>query len=195
MRLDLYLEQILSYTFFYMNRLSELSVFFPAYNEEANLRMVVEKAINYLPKIAQKWEVLIVDDGSKDKTGEIADSLAKEYRQIRVIHHRPNRGYGAAFKSGFYNAKYEWIAFTDSDGQFDFRDIDKAWKVWSNMEIGPFELMDQIGLDTVYDIEMSYYLASNDPKDKPPEALLEKIKKGELGVKSGKGFYSYTKNS
>ena len=81
MRLDLYLEQILSYTFFYMNRLSELSVFFPAYNEEANLRMVVEKAINYLPKIAQKWEVLIVDDGSKDKTGEIADSLAKEYRQ------------------------------------------------------------------------------------------------------------------
>ncbi len=125
MRLDLYLEQILSYTFFYMNRLSELSVFFPAYNEEANLRMVVEKAINYLPKIAQKWEVLIVDDGSKDKTGEIADSLAKEYRQIRVIHHRPNRGYGAAFKSGFYNAKYEWIAFTDSDGQFDFRDIDK----------------------------------------------------------------------
>jgi 3-hydroxybutyryl-CoA dehydrogenase len=73
----------------------------------------------------------------------------------------------------------------------DFRDIDRAWRVFTNMKVGPFALMDSVGLDTVYNIEMVYYDESKDPKDKPPEALMEKIKKGELGVKSGKGFYAY----
>jgi 3-hydroxybutyryl-CoA dehydrogenase len=73
----------------------------------------------------------------------------------------------------------------------DFRDIDRAWRVFTGMKAGPFALMDSVGLDTVYNIEMVYYNDSKDPKDKPPEALMEKIKKGELGVKSGKGFYAY----
>jgi 3-hydroxyacyl-CoA dehydrogenase len=73
----------------------------------------------------------------------------------------------------------------------DFRDIDRAWRIFSKMPIGPFGLMDMVGLDVVYDIEMSYYNDSKDPKDKPPEALQQKIKKGELGVKTGKGFYTY----
>ncbi|MGZ3592933.1 MAG: 3-hydroxyacyl-CoA dehydrogenase family protein [Syntrophales bacterium] len=73
----------------------------------------------------------------------------------------------------------------------DFRDIDRAWQIFTKMKVGPFGLMDTVGLDTVYNIEMVYYEASKDPKDKPPEALVEKIKKGELGVKSGKGFYTY----
>jgi 3-hydroxybutyryl-CoA dehydrogenase len=73
----------------------------------------------------------------------------------------------------------------------DFRDIDRAWRIFSKMPIGPFGLMDMVGLDVVYDIEMSYYKDSKDPKDKPPEALLQKIKNGELGVKTGKGFYTY----
>jgi 3-hydroxybutyryl-CoA dehydrogenase len=73
----------------------------------------------------------------------------------------------------------------------DFRDIDRAWQIFTHMKGGPFALMDTVGLDTVYNIEMVYYNDSNDPKDKPPDALLEKIKKGELGVKSGKGFYTY----
>jgi len=73
----------------------------------------------------------------------------------------------------------------------DFRDIDRAWRIFTGMKGGPFALMDTVGLDTVYNIEMVYYNDSKDPKDKPPDALLEKIKKGELGVKSGKGFYTY----
>jgi 3-hydroxybutyryl-CoA dehydrogenase len=73
----------------------------------------------------------------------------------------------------------------------DFRDIDRAWRIFSKMPIGPFGLMDMVGLDVVYDIEMYYYKDSKDPKDKPPEALLQKIKNGELGVKTGKGFYTY----
>lgn len=78
-----------------------------------------------------------------------------------------------------------------SNGFVDYHDIDEAWKIFSGMPYGPFALMDKVGLDTVYDIEMSYYLISKDPKDKPPEALLQKIQKKELGEKSGKGFYSY----
>lgn len=108
-----------------MDKLKELSLFFPAYNEEANLSLTVEKAIPVLKRVADKFEILIINDGSKDKTGEVAERLAKKYSFIRVIHHNPNRGYGGAFKSGIYNSKYEWITFTDSDGQFDFSEITK----------------------------------------------------------------------
>jgi 3-hydroxybutyryl-CoA dehydrogenase len=73
----------------------------------------------------------------------------------------------------------------------DFRDIDRAWRVFTGTKMGPFAMMDSVGLDTVYNIEMVYYNDSKDPKDKPPEALMKKINKGELGVKSGKGFYAY----
>jgi 3-hydroxybutyryl-CoA dehydrogenase len=73
----------------------------------------------------------------------------------------------------------------------DFRDIDRAWCVFTGRNVGPFGMMDSVGLDTVYNIEMVYYNESKDSKDKPPEALMKKIRKGELGVKSGKGFYAY----
>ena len=100
-----------------------LSVFFPAYNEEANLAETVEKAAAILPKVAEEWEILIVDDGSTDRTPEIAAGLAAESPRVRVITHSPNRGYGAAFKSGLYNSRHDLIAFTDADGQFDFAEI------------------------------------------------------------------------
>lgn len=77
------------------------------------------------------------------------------------------------------------------NGFADLRDIDRAWRIFTKTPFGPFGLMDSVGLDVVYDIEMVYYNNSQDPKDKPPEALLEKVKKGELGVKTGKGFYTY----
>jgi len=103
--------------------LPELSVFFPAYNEENNIQKTVEKAIPIIKKIAGKWEVIIVNDGSTDKTEVVVKGLIKKYPQVRLVTHNPNRGYGAAFKSGFYNGKYDWITFTDADGQFDFKDI------------------------------------------------------------------------
>jgi len=110
-------------------------LFFPAYNEEANLKETVEKAIPVLSKVANKFELIIVDDGSKDRTGEIADKLAKKYSFIRVIHHRSNKGYGEALKSGFYSAKYEWIVFTDSDGQLDFSEVAKLIEVKNDVDI------------------------------------------------------------
>jgi len=98
-------------------------VFLPAYNEEANLKRTVKNVIENLKKNVSEWEIVIVNDGSKDSTGKIADELAKDNKKITVIHHSPNRGYGAAFKSGLYGCKYPWISFIDSDGQFDFKEI------------------------------------------------------------------------
>lgn len=106
-------------------KLKELSLFFPAYNEEANLKNTVEKAIPILKGVAERYELIIVDDGSKDNTGKVAEKLAQKYSFIKVINHNPNRGYGAALKSGFYGSKYAWVVFTDSDGQFDFSEIEK----------------------------------------------------------------------
>lgn len=78
-----------------------------------------------------------------------------------------------------------------ANGFVDFRDVDRAWMIFSNMNMGPFGLMDAIGLDVVYDIEMVYFGDSGDPSDQPPQALKDKLQRGELGVKAGKGFYTY----
>ena len=83
-------------------------------------------------------------------------------------------------------------------GFADFETVDKAWEIFCKFFIknkfGPFKFMDRIGLDVVYDIETSYFNNSNLPDDKPPDALKEMIEKGNLGVKSGKGFYEYKEN-
>ena len=83
------------------------------------------------------------------------------------------------------------VLYMWGNGFVDFRDSDRAWRVFTGMKEGPFALMDKVGLDVIYDIEMVYYNDSKDPKDKPPDALMEMIKRGEFGVKSGKGFYTY----
>jgi 3-hydroxybutyryl-CoA dehydrogenase len=76
-------------------------------------------------------------------------------------------------------------------GYVDFKDIDRAFMIWNGVSQGPFALMDQVGLDVVYGIEMIYYNESQDPKDYPPEALKEMVARNELGVKAHKGFYRY----
>jgi 3-hydroxybutyryl-CoA dehydrogenase len=85
------------------------------------------------------------------------------------------------------------VLYMWANNYVDFRDIDRAWMKFTAREDrpGPFGLMDNVGLDVIYDIEMVYYRSSKDPKDHPPEALKRKIESGELGVKTGRGFYSY----
>lgn len=103
-----------------------LSVFFPAYNEEKNLKPTVEKALKVLKTLGLRdYEVLIVVDGSTDKTPQVASKLQKDNKCVRIIRHEVNKGYGEALKSGFYNSRFPWIVFTDADGQFDFSEITK----------------------------------------------------------------------
>lgn len=106
-------------------KLPNLSIFFPFWNEEENIERVVRKTIPLAQKVAEQWEIVMVDDGSSDKTLEIAQKLAKDDPRLKVISHQPNRGYGAALKDGFKNSKYDVIVFTDGDGQFDFSQVSK----------------------------------------------------------------------
>ena len=105
-------------------RVPRLSYFFPAHNEEANIEALVVEALETLPNLAETFEIIAVDDGSRDRTGEIADRLAADHPDVvRVVHHNPNRGYGGALRSGFEHARYELLAFTDGDRQFKVADI------------------------------------------------------------------------
>lgn len=104
---------------------TKLSVFFPAYNEEENIGRTVSAAAAWLEKSKIIYEILVIDDGSKDRTPEIVRALAKKNKHIKLIRHTKNRGYGGALKSGLYRSQYPWICFTDSDGQFRFDEITK----------------------------------------------------------------------
>jgi glycosyltransferase involved in cell wall biosynthesis len=108
--------------------IKEISVFFPAYNLETKIEKTVKEAFIVIPKLAGKYEIMVVNDGSNDKTGNVLSSLKSKYKKLKVITHKVNRGYGGALKSGFYNSKYSWIAFTDADGQFDISELPKLIK-------------------------------------------------------------------
>jgi glycosyltransferase involved in cell wall biosynthesis len=99
-----------------------LSVFFPCYNEEQNIETLVLEAMQALSGIVDHYEILIVNDGSSDRTGSIADKL-QQHDTVRAIHHDTNKGYGAALTTGFRNARYEWVFFTDGDNQFYMSEI------------------------------------------------------------------------
>lgn len=104
-------------------KVKNLSIFFPFWNEEKNIESVVKKAIPIAQEVADKWEIIMVDDGSSDKTYEIAQKIARENPSLKVLSHDKNRGYGAALKSGLSASKYDLIIFNDGDGQFDFAEI------------------------------------------------------------------------
>ncbi len=117
------------------NKLPELSIFFPFWNEEKNIQRVVEDAIPIAKRVASKWEILMVDDGSKDGTYDRAVDLEKKHKNLKVVSHNPNRGYGAALKEGFSNSQYDVIVFTDGDGQFDFSQVDRFIESLSDADI------------------------------------------------------------
>ena len=100
-----------------------ISFFFPAYYDEATVEPMALLADDILGEICSQYEIIIVDDASPDRSGEIADDLAEKNPNIRVIHHPENRGYGQALWSGIQASRYEWIAFTDGDMQYDLREL------------------------------------------------------------------------
>ncbi len=106
-----------------MHRLPSISAFFPAYNEEANVGAMVERLGAVLPQVSDDYEIIVVDDGSHDRTAEIAAGLAAADPRVRLVRHQHNRGYGGALKSGFAASTKAYVFFTDGDGQFDVGEI------------------------------------------------------------------------
>ncbi len=127
-------------------KLSSLSIFFPAYNEEANIKKTVEEALKVAKSVTDNYEVLVVNDGSGDDTARIVQEIVKKDPHVRLINHAQNQGYGAALMSGFMNATKGWIFFSDADLQFDLSEIEKL-----------IEKTDK------YDVVLGYRKKRNDP--------------------------------
>ncbi len=102
-----------------------ISFFFPAFNDAGTVEKLTLAALDVLKKVANKYEVIIVNDGSFDNTGEVADQVAAKYDNVVVKHHLYNIGYGAALKTGFYTARYELIYYTDGDMQYKPNELQK----------------------------------------------------------------------
>lgn len=104
---------------------TELSVVLPAYNEEPNIERVVRQVAAFLDPLGIDYEILPVNDGSRDRTGEILTRLAQELPRVRPQTHPQNRGYGAALRTGFDAAAKRYVFYMDGDGQFDINDLSK----------------------------------------------------------------------
>lgn len=100
-----------------------ISLFFPCYNEQGNVEAMTLKSLSVLESVCDDYEVIIVNDGSKDNTGQIADRLCESNNKVRAIHHPTNLGYGSALQSGFRAASKELVFYTDGDGQFDLDEL------------------------------------------------------------------------
>jgi glycosyltransferase involved in cell wall biosynthesis len=105
-----------------------LSVFFPAYNDSGTIASLVITALTTARKLTQDFEIIVINDGSADRTAEILDELARTYPQVRVVHHGKNRGYGGALRSGFATATRELIFYTDGDAQYDPGEMEALWR-------------------------------------------------------------------
>jgi glycosyltransferase involved in cell wall biosynthesis len=106
-----------------------LSLFFPVYKDEATVARVAEKSLALLSDVAEAYEIIIINDGSPDRAGEVAEEFARTHACVRVIHHPRNMGYGQALRTGFAAARYEWIAFTDGDDEYEVDDFRKLLRL------------------------------------------------------------------
>ncbi len=105
--------------------MASISAVMPAYNEEANIAPQVLDVVETLRSVTDDFEVIVVNDGSRDRSASIVQALAAEIPQVRLVQHATNQGYGAALYSGFINATKELVFLTDSDRQFDLSDLHK----------------------------------------------------------------------
>jgi glycosyltransferase involved in cell wall biosynthesis len=106
------------------------------YNEEENIEQAVTAALAVLARVTDRYEVIVVNDGSRDRTGAIADRLAAANPFVRVVHHPVNRGYGAALRSGFASAKHPLVVLADGDNQFDLGELSVLTRA-----LGPFDIV------------------------------------------------------
>lgn len=114
--------------------LPSVSIVLPAYNEEDIIEAVVQKCCQYLEGVCPDYEIVVVNDGSKDRTGEILDQMNAENPKVKPVHQQ-NKGYGGALQAGFKNATKAYVFFMDSDNQFDITELDKLIPHLANVDV------------------------------------------------------------
>jgi glycosyltransferase involved in cell wall biosynthesis len=105
------------------NRIS-MSIVLPAHNEEGNIELALKRARGVAERFCSDYEIVVVDDGSRDSTAEIVALAAQQDAHVRLVRHAENLGYGEALRTGFGQAKLDWLFFTDADNQFDLEEIE-----------------------------------------------------------------------
>lgn len=118
-----------------LDKLTSLSIFFPAFNEEGNIVTTIIDARNAARSVAEDYEIIVVNDGSTDRTVEVVLELQRLDSKIKLISHKTNLGYGAAIKTGLKACTLDWIFFTDSDGQFHYDELSKFVKASGNADL------------------------------------------------------------
>jgi 3-hydroxybutyryl-CoA dehydrogenase len=150
-----------------------------------------EKVLNlhFFPPVWQRTIVeLMRGSATSDETIETALQFARSIGMTPLLVQKESTGF--IFNRVWRAVKKECLHLVD-EGVASFEDVDRAWMITNAQPVGPFGLIDMVGLDVARDVEMVYYQESGDESDAPPRLLLDKIEKGELGVKTGKGFYTY----
>ncbi|MDX6305641.1 MAG: hypothetical protein QOI77_2610 [Blastocatellia bacterium] len=106
-----------------MSRSNSITAFLPVFNDHGTIARLVNDALSVLPSFTDDYEVILINDGSTDQSGAIADELARTSAHVKVVHHASNQGYGAALRTGFKHARGDLIFYTDGDGQYDVREL------------------------------------------------------------------------
>lgn len=110
-----------------------ISVFFPAYNDSGTIGSLVLLSLKVLPELTDDYEIIVVNDGSKDDTAVIIDDLAAQYpQQVRAVHHPQNKGYGGALRTGFASATKDLVFYTDGDAQYDVKELKILYDTFSD---------------------------------------------------------------
>lgn len=125
-----------------------ISIILPAFNEEKNIKQMIGDCLAYLRRLKDDYEIIVVNDGSQDKTEEVVGKIARRSKRVRLISHSYNRGYGQALKTGFKTAKFDYVFFTDSDRQF---------------RLDALDVMYPIAKTEVIDLVIGYRLKRKDP--------------------------------
>jgi glycosyltransferase involved in cell wall biosynthesis len=104
-------------------KFTSITTFFPAYNDAGTIASMVILAMQTLPALADDYEVVVINDGSQDHTGDVLAELVRLFPRLRVVTHDKNRGYGGAVRAGFAAARSDWVFYTDGDAQYDPREL------------------------------------------------------------------------
>ncbi|MCM2256944.1 MAG: glycosyltransferase family 2 protein [Vicinamibacteria bacterium] len=114
-----------------MPKTPSLSIFFPAYNDAGTIASLAIVAHMTARLLTDDYEVIVVEDGSPDHTGELLDEMAKSFPWLKVVHHEKNKGYGGALRTGFQTASKDLVFYTDGDAQYDPRELKALWQAFT----------------------------------------------------------------